>query len=104
MLPELHSEIDFTAKAVLVEEEEEEEVEEPEEPSETKMLTVLEEQELEAECQDEQKPPAESEELQPHVDQSGPELPTTVIPTLVELSEENEVDLPESRGDGTTET
>ncbi|XP_056603349.1 drebrin-like protein B isoform X2 [Triplophysa dalaica] len=113
MLPELQSETHFTAKAVLVEEDEEE-VEEPEEPSvtstapsETKMLAnyenVPEEQELEAECQDEEgseeQPAAESEELQPHVDQSGPALPRTVIPRLVELSEKNKVDddLPENQ-------
>ncbi|KAA0717357.1 Drebrin-like protein [Triplophysa tibetana] len=113
MLPELQSETHFTAKAVLVEEDEEE-VEEPEEPSvtstapsETKMLAnyenVLEEQDLEAECQDEQgseeQPAAESEELQPHVDQSGPALPRTVIPRLVELSEKNRFDddLPENQ-------
>lgn len=104
-------------------EEDEEEVEEPEEPSpmsteplETKMLTnyenILEvdEQELEAEPHDDQgseeQQAAESEELQPHVDQSGPELARTVITTLVELSEENEVDddQPENQGDGNIET
>ncbi|XP_057184119.1 drebrin isoform X2 [Triplophysa rosa] len=113
MLPELQSETDFTAKAVLVEEDEDK-VEKPEgpsamstAPSETKMLAnyenVLEEQQLEAECQDEQgseeQPAGEFEELQPHVDQSGPALPRTVIPTLVELSEKNKVDddLPENQ-------
>lgn len=117
MLPELQSETHFIAKAVLVEEDEEE-VEEPEEPSvtstapsETKMLAnyenVPEEQELDAECQDEEgseeQPAAESEEL---LDQSGPAMPRTVIPRLVELSEKNKVDddLPENQGDGTSET
>lgn len=113
MLHKLEPEIDFIAKAVLVEEdeeEEEEEVEEPEEPSamsyapsDTKILTnyenvlaEVEEQASQDEPGSEEQPAAESEE--PYEEQSEPEVSRTVTPTLVEVSEENsEDDLPENQ-------
>nr|XP_055056038.1 drebrin-like protein B isoform X1 [Misgurnus anguillicaudatus] len=106
----LEPEIDFIAKAVLVEEDEEDDVVVPEEPSamscapsDTKILTnyknvltEVEEQESQDEPGSEEQPAAESED--PYEEQSEPEVPRTVTPTLVEVSEENsDDDLPENQ-------
>ncbi|XP_016416658.1 drebrin-like protein A isoform X3 [Sinocyclocheilus rhinocerous] len=123
ILCEPKPEVDFTAKSVLVEEEEEEkeeeeEVEEPEEPSamsappsDTKITTnyeeavktvisplmEVEEQEepgSESEDEPEEQPAAESEEFQPNVDHVASEEPRNVV---VISDDEVDEDLPENQ-------
>ncbi|XP_016089955.1 drebrin-like protein [Sinocyclocheilus grahami] len=117
ILCELKPEVDFTAKSVLVEEEEEE-VEEPEEPSamsappsDTKitinyeeavktvispLIEVEEQEEPESESEDEpeEQPAAESEELQPNVDHVASEEPRNVVAIS---DDEVDEDLPENQ-------
>uniref|UniRef100_A0A672RN77 Drebrin n=1 Tax=Sinocyclocheilus grahami TaxID=75366 RepID=A0A672RN77_SINGR len=125
ILCEPKPEVDFTAKAVLVEEEVEE-LEEPSAmsapPSDTNITTnyeeaveeqlepedvqtgisplveVEEQEEPESESEDEpeEQPAAESEELRANVDHLAPEEPRNVVPIS---DDEVEEDLPESQGD-----
>lgn len=117
--------VEFTAKAVLVEEDEEEveELKEPsamsappsdthittnyeeavEEPEDVQTLISplveveeLEEPQSESEEEPEEQPAAESEELQANVDHLEPEEPRHVVPIT---DDEVEEDLPESQGD-----